>query len=95
VSSAATALVLALALGLLAAPAAAEREHVVQPGETLWSIAEEVAGDASLWPLLFRANRDQIGDPGVLHPGQRLTIPDPENAASEALSRDDDVPRIR
>jgi nucleoid-associated protein YgaU len=64
---------------------------VVQPGESLWSIAEDVAGDASLWPVLFRANRDQIGDPGVLHPGQRLTIPELEAAADEA-PRDDDPP---
>lgn len=64
------------AVTLLVAPAAwAERVHVVQPGESLWSIAETVAGDASLWPALFRANRDQIGDPSVLHPGQRLAIP--------------------
>ncbi len=67
---------LALSLSLLASPAAqAEQVHVVKPGESLWSIAESVAGDASLWPLLFRANRDQIGDPSVLHPGQRLAIP--------------------
>jgi nucleoid-associated protein YgaU len=90
VSRAVAAAVLVLALG--AAPAArAERVHVVQPGESLWSIAERVTGDASLWPVLFRANRDQIGDPGVLHPGQRLTIPELERDAA-ASPRDDDPP---
>jgi nucleoid-associated protein YgaU len=33
-------------------------------------------GDPTLWPLLYRANRDQIKDPSLLYPGQRLTIPD-------------------
>ncbi len=49
--------------------------HVVRPGETLWTIAAEALGDASLWPALFRANRDQIKDPDALHPGQSLEIP--------------------
>jgi nucleoid-associated protein YgaU len=73
----------ALALGigaasLLAAPAAvrADRVHVVRPGDSLWRIAAAVTGDPTLWPLLYRANRDQIKDPSILYPGQRLTIPD-------------------
>lgn len=82
-------------LSLLAAPAAtAERVHVVKEGESLWSIAESVAGDASLWPALFRANRDQIGDPSVLHPGQRLAIPVLESADEDDTPPDAD-PRSR
>ena len=63
---------------LLAAIAAAraDRVHVVRPGESLWRIAAAATGDATLWPLLYRANRDQIKDPSLLYPGQRLTIPD-------------------
>jgi nucleoid-associated protein YgaU len=51
--------------------------HTVKRGETLPQIAAlpEVYGDASLWPLLYRANRDQIRDPKVLWPGQQLKIP--------------------
>jgi nucleoid-associated protein YgaU len=46
-------------------------------GETLPLIAAqpEVYGDATLWPLLYRANRDQIRDPRHLWPGQVLRIP--------------------
>lgn len=77
------ALVAALSL-LDSSVAHAERVHVVKPGESLWSIAESVTGDASRWPALFRANRDQIGDPSVLHPGQRLALP-----ALEAADGDD------
>jgi nucleoid-associated protein YgaU len=51
--------------------------HTVKRGETLPQIAAspEVYGDSSLWPLLYKANRDQISDPGVLWPGQVLRIP--------------------
>lgn len=51
--------------------------HTVKRGETLPQIAAlpEVYGEASLWPLLYRANRDQIRDPKVLWPGQQLKIP--------------------
>jgi len=51
--------------------------HTVKRGETLPQIAAlpEVYGDSSLWPLLYRANRDQIRDPKVLWPGQQLKIP--------------------
>ncbi len=50
--------------------------HEVQAGETLWSIAELALGDASLWPAIYRANRDRIKDPRRVYPGQRLTIPE-------------------
>jgi nucleoid-associated protein YgaU len=63
-------------------PAFGERIHVVQPGDTLWRIAAELAGNPHRWPLLYRANRDQIKDPSLLHPGQRLTIPDFEREAA-------------
>ncbi len=51
--------------------------HTVKRGETLPQIAAlpDVYGEASLWPLLYRANRDQIRDPRVLWPGQQLKIP--------------------
>lgn len=63
-------------LALAAAPAAADRLHEVQAGETLWQIAAQVTGDPHQWPELYRANRDQIGDPSRLYPGQVLSIPD-------------------
>lgn len=51
--------------------------HTVKRGETLPQIAAlpEVYGDSSLWPLIYKANRDQIKDPKVLWPGQNLKIP--------------------
>ncbi len=51
--------------------------HTVKRGETLPQIAAlpDVYSDYRLWPLLYRANRDQISDPRHLWPGQVLRIP--------------------
>ncbi len=51
--------------------------HTVLRGETLPMIAaqSDIYGDQTLWPLIYRANRDQISDPGHIRPGQTLRIP--------------------
>lgn len=62
---------------------ATDAPHVVQPGDTLWDLAEAslppTASDAQVataWPAWWSANRDVIGDdPDVLLPGQHLTRP--------------------
>lgn len=57
-------------------PEAGERTYVVQPGDTMRSIAEQVYGDPSLWPRIYDANRDAIGpDPDALQPDTQLRIP--------------------
>ena len=50
--------------------------HVVQPGETLSGIAaaEPLYIGSGFGPI-FEANRDIIGDPNRIHPGQVLRIP--------------------
>lgn len=61
-----------------------QNNHVAQPllytvrrGETLPQIAAkpEIYNDVALWPLIYRANRDQIRDPYQLWPGQTLKVP--------------------
>ncbi len=51
--------------------------YTVTDGENLFAIASrrKVYRDALLWPLIYKANRDQIKDPQQIYPGQRLTIP--------------------
>lgn len=51
--------------------------YTVRRGETLPQIAArtEIYNESSLWPLIYRANRDQIRDPKQLWPGQVLKIP--------------------
>nr|WP_168506875.1 BTAD domain-containing putative transcriptional regulator [Streptomyces sp. S1D4-11]QIY94468.1 LysM peptidoglycan-binding domain-containing protein [Streptomyces sp. S1D4-11] len=64
---------------------AAEPEHVtyiVQPGDTLWDIAEQRLGDPLLWPKIYQlscAVRQSDGrllsDPDLIMPGWRLHLP--------------------
>lgn len=43
--------------------------------DCLWRIALKVYNDASLWPLIYVANRDQIKNPDLIFPGQKFIIP--------------------
>lgn len=54
----------------------ATHHHVVQAGETLWSIAArpEVYDNELLWPLLFGDNRGLIRVPETLRQGWRLRV---------------------
>jgi nucleoid-associated protein YgaU len=60
--------------------------YTVKRGETLPQIAARpmVYGDSTLWPLIYRANRDQIRDPRRLWPGQILRIP--RNASRDEMA---------
>ena len=50
-------------------------QHTVVAGDTLSAIAQHVYGNASQWPRIFEANRDQILNPNLIFPGQTLRIP--------------------
>ena len=52
-----------------------EQTYTVVSGDSLSKIAKRYYGDASLWPRIHEANRDQISNPDLIHPGQRLKIP--------------------
>jgi len=43
--------------------------------DCLWRIAAKVYKDASYWPAIYLANKDQIKDPDLIFPGQKFTIP--------------------
>lgn len=49
--------------------------YVVVAGDSLSKIAKHFYGDAGKWPRIHEANRDQIKNPDLIHPGQKLTIP--------------------
>lgn len=59
-----------------APPAAEPRVYEVVAGDSLSKIAKRFYGDASKYPRIFEANRDQLKDPNVIQPGQRLRIPE-------------------
>ena len=53
----------------------ASQWHVVRAGDTLSKIAAHYYGDATLYPKIFEANRDQLTDPNKIRVGQKLRIP--------------------
>ncbi len=52
-------------------------KHTVQKGESLSKIAKHYYDDMMKYKLIFEANRDQLDNPDLIHPGQVLTIPNP------------------
>lgn len=48
---------------------------VVQPGGTLWTLAREHYGAGRRYPVIVSANADEISDPALIFPGQRLVLP--------------------
>ena len=57
------------------AQAATTSGHTVAKGDTLWSIAEDVYGNGSMWKDIYNANKDVIKDPNKIYIGQELEIP--------------------
>lgn len=67
--------VLIFALFSLILAVSAQREYVVQPGDTLSSIAQKIYGDSSKWQQIYRDNRRTIGNnPDLIYPGMSLEI---------------------
>ena len=48
---------------------------VVSRGESLWRISRIAYGDGTRYAIVYRANRDRIRDPNLIHPGQILVLP--------------------
>jgi nucleoid-associated protein YgaU len=57
------------------AAGSAGQTYTVKAGDTLSKIAKELLGNASAYPKIFEANRDQLSDPDKIKPGQVLKIP--------------------
>ncbi|SHM31799.1 LysM domain-containing protein [Chitinophaga jiangningensis] len=61
-------------MNLKATDAAAEEKiYEVKSGDNLSKIAKNYPGVS--WKDIFEANKDQIKDPNLIHPGQKLKIP--------------------
>lgn len=52
------------------------RTYTVAAGDSLSKIAKKLYGDAKLWQRIYEANRDQIKNPDLIHPGQVLKVPE-------------------
>jgi nucleoid-associated protein YgaU len=49
--------------------------YTVKPGDSLSKIAKSAYDDAGKYMKIFEANKDQLKDPNVIQPGQKLVIP--------------------
>ena len=54
----------------------AEGEVTIQPGFTLWQLAELKYGSGDRYIQIFEANRGAISDPDMIFPGQIFDVPD-------------------
>ena len=52
-----------------------EKTYTVEKGDSLSAISKKLYGNANRWQEIFEANRDQLDDPDLIHPGQTLRIP--------------------
>jgi nucleoid-associated protein YgaU len=49
--------------------------HLVQTGDTLSGIAQQLFGDANRWHEIHDLNREIVRDPDKIFPGQVLALP--------------------
>jgi LysM repeat protein len=60
-------------IGKTPTPADNKKYHVVQKGDTLWSIAKKYYGNGNQYSKIVQANN--IKNPDLIYPGQKLLIP--------------------
>ena len=77
-----------------AVPATRERAYRVEPGDTLWAVADEYLGSGRDFPDIVDASKDieqpggrHLTDPDLILPGWRLDIPTEHPVAQSPLSR--------
>lgn len=58
-----------------AKPGGEQRTYVVQPGDSLFRVAEKFYGDSTQWKRIRDANRTRIDPDGRIRAGQIITVP--------------------
>ncbi len=73
---------------------------IVQPGDTLWSLAETHLGDPNRWSEIFDLNAGGLSSggvlsqPNVIHPGWRLKLPSPQEVGEMVTPRADQAESV-
>ncbi|MCL2783308.1 MAG: LysM peptidoglycan-binding domain-containing protein, partial [Propionibacteriaceae bacterium] len=75
VGPAASAALPMLPFGGIDVPTRSDVTVTVQPGDSLWGLAQANLGDPLQWPVIYEANGDTVHDPNLIYPGQRLIVP--------------------
>ena len=74
-------------------------KYVVQRGDTLWDISDmgRIYQDPFKWPLVYKANRDQIEDPDLIYPDQEFDIKKDwsREEVADAVQKAQDTPPYR
>lgn len=61
----------------LAPPAPEVRTYTVQPGDSLWKIAQQFYSNGAQFPKIIAGNPGRLkDDKSVIHPGDVLVVPD-------------------
>ena len=72
------------------------KKYVVREGDTLWGISSmgRIYEDPFQWPLVYKANRDQIEDPDLIYPDQELDIREDYSSSeiNDAVQKAKDTP---
>ena len=50
-------------------------DYKVEKGESLWTIAKKIYGDAAKWKLIYEHNKNILRDPKMIKPGMVLRVP--------------------
>jgi nucleoid-associated protein YgaU len=53
-----------------------DRTYTVVAGDSLSKISKKFYGSPNKWKQIFEANKDVIKNPDLIHPGQKLKIPE-------------------